>query len=158
VYSVDFVRRGTRRDVGVYFSENILVLARREAEQHWVADRCTFVQTDFPELDLEETFDISIAMGAFDYVPDQVPFLRKMADLTTGKALVAFPSHSLIREPARRLRYKLAGKGDVHLYPPVRQGRPRRIAAGAGLRNWELVRIDPSGDAFVLIGTGTAGA
>jgi ubiquinone/menaquinone biosynthesis C-methylase UbiE len=155
VYSVDFARRGARRVVGVDFSENMLALARREAEQHGVADRCEFVQADFLEIDPEETFDISIAMGVFDYVPDQVPFLRKMAALTTGKVIVAFPSHSLIREPARRLRYKLAAKGDVFLY-----GRDdvERIAAGAGLRNWEIVRIDSSGGVFVLIGTGTAEA
>ena len=155
VYSVDFARRGARRVVGVDFSANMLALARREAEQHEVADRCEFVQADFLEFDPEETFDISIAMGVFDYVPDQVPFLRKMAALTTGKVIVAFPSHSLIREPARRLRYKLAAKGDVYLY-----GREdvERIAAGAGLRDWEIVRIDSSGGVFVLIGTGTAEA
>jgi hypothetical protein len=55
-------------------------------------------------------------MGVFDYVPEQVTFLRKMVTLTTGKVIVAFPSHSLLREPARRLRYKLAGKGDIYLY------------------------------------------
>ena len=154
VYSVDFARRGARRVVGVDFSANMLALARREAEQHEVADRCEFVQADFLELDPDETFDISIAMGVFDYVPDQVPFLRKMAALTTGKVIVAFPSHSLIREPARRLRYKLAAKGDVFLY-----GRNDvvRIATGAGLRDWEIVRIDSSGGVFVLVGTGTAG-
>ena len=155
VYSVDFARRGARRVVGVDFSANMLALARREAEQHEVADKCEFVQADFLELDPDETFDISIAMGVFDYVPDQVPFLRKMADLTTGKVIVAFPSHSLIREPARRLRYKLAAKGDVYLY-----GRDdvERIASEAGLRDWEIVRIDSSGGVFVLIGPGTAGA
>ncbi len=155
VYSVDFARRGARRVVGVDFSENMLALARGEAEQHRVADRCEFVQADFLELDLEETFDISIAMGVFDYVPDQVPFLRKMAALTTGEVIVAFPSHSLIREPARRLRYKLAAKGDVYLYG---KDDVERIAAEAGLRDWGIVRIASSGGVFVLIGTGTAGA
>jgi ubiquinone/menaquinone biosynthesis C-methylase UbiE len=155
VYSVDFARRGSRRVVGVDFSENMLALARGEAEQHRVADRCEFVQADFLELDLEETFDISIAMGVFDYVPDQVPFLRKMAALTTGEVIVAFPSHSLIREPARRLRYKLAAKGDVFLYG---KDDVERIAAEAGLRDWGIVRIASSGGVFVLIGKGTAGA
>ena len=155
VYSVDFARRGARRVVGVDFSENMLALARGEAEQHRVADRCEFVQADFLELELEETFDISIAMGVFDYVPDQVPFLRKMAALTTGEVIVAFPSHSLIREPARRLRYKLAAKGDVYLY-----GRDdvERIATEASLPDWAIIRIASSGGVFVLVGKGTAGA
>ncbi|HEV2744107.1 MAG TPA: class I SAM-dependent methyltransferase [Rubrobacter sp.] len=155
VYSVDFARRGARRVVGVDFSENMLALARGEAEQHRVADRCEFVQADFLDLDLEETFDISIAMGVFDYVPDQVPFLRKMAALTTGEVIVAFPSHSLIREPARRLRYKLAAKGDVFLYG---KDDVERIATEAGLPDWAIIRIASSGGVFVLIGKGTVRA
>ncbi len=149
VYAVDFARRGARRVVGVDFSNNMLNLAAQEAEQHQVADRCTFVQADFLELDLKDTFDISIAMGVFDYVPDQVAFLRKMVALTTGKVIVSFPGHSLFREPARRLRYKLAGKGDIYLYS---QDDVERIATEAGLRDKEIIRIHSSGGAFVLVG------
>lgn len=149
VYAVDFARRGARRVVGVDFSGNMLELAREEAERHRVADRCEFIQADFLELDLEGTFDISIAMGVFDYVPAQVPFLRKMVALTTGKIIVAFPGHSLLREPARRLRYKLAGKGDIYLYS---QDDVERIASEAGLRDKEIIRIPSSGGVFVLVG------
>jgi len=155
VYSVDFARRGARRVVGVDFSENMLELARQEAEQHRVADRCEFIQADFLELDLEDRFDISIAMGVFDYVPDQVTFLRKMVALTTGKVIVAFPSHSLLREPARRLRYKLAGKGDIYLYS---QDDVERIAGEAGLREKEIIHIPSSGGVFVLVGKPTTDA
>ena len=149
VYSVDFARRGARRVVGVDFSANMLKLAGREAERHGVADRCEFVQADFLELDLREEFDVSIAMGVFDYVPDAVTFLRKMVGLTTGKVIVAFPGQSLLREPARRLRYKLAGKGDVFLYDRV---DVERIATAAGLRDREIVRIPSSGGVYVLVG------
>jgi 2-polyprenyl-3-methyl-5-hydroxy-6-metoxy-1,4-benzoquinol methylase len=149
VYSVDFARRGAARVVGVDFAGNMLELARQEAEQHQVADTCEFIQADFLELDLKDSFDISIAMGVFDYVPDQVTFLRKMVALTTGMVIVAFPSHSLLREPARRLRYKLAGKGDIFLY-----GREdvERIATEAGLRDKEIIRIPSSGGVYVLVG------
>ena len=153
VYAVDFARRGARRVVGVDFSSNMLALARQEAEQHGVADRCEFIQADFLELELEDSFDVSIAMGVFDYVPDQMPFLRKMAALTSGKVIVAFPGHSMFREPVRRLRYKLAGKGEIFLY-----GRDdvERIAAEAGLRHRKIIRIDSSGGVFVLVGSCTA--
>ena len=149
VYSVDFARRGAGRVVGVDFSGNMLGLARQEAEQHGVADRCEFIQVDFLALDLEDKFDISIAMGVFDYVPDQVTFLRKMVALTTGKVIVAFPGHSLLREPARRLRYRLSGKGEIYLY-----GREdvERIATEAGLRDSEIIRIPSSGGVYVLVG------
>jgi ubiquinone/menaquinone biosynthesis C-methylase UbiE len=149
VYAVDFARRGARRVVGIDLSNNMLKLARQEAEHHQVADRCEFIQADFLELDLKDKFDISIAMGVFDYVPDQVTFLRKMVTLTTGKVIVAFPGHSLLREPARRLRYKLAGKGDIYLYS---QDDVERIATEAGLPDKEIIRIHSSGGVFVLVG------
>ena len=155
VYSVDFARRGAGRVVGVDFSENMLKLARQEAERHQVTDMCEFIQADFLDLDLEEKFDISIAMGVFDYVPDQVAFLRKMVALTTDKVIVAFPSHSLLREPARRLRYKLAGKGDIYLYG---EDDVERIATDAGLREKGIIRIASSGGVFVLIGRCTTDA
>jgi 2-polyprenyl-3-methyl-5-hydroxy-6-metoxy-1,4-benzoquinol methylase len=149
VYAVDFARRGAGRVVGVDFSGNMLELARQEAEQHRVADRCEFIRADFLELELEEKFDISIAMGVFDYVPDQVTFLRKMVGLTTGQVIVAFPGHSLLREPARRLRYRLSGKGNIYLY-----GREdvERIATEAGLREKEIIHISSSGGVYVLVG------
>ncbi len=155
VYSVDFARRGAGRVVGVDFSENMLKLARQEAERHQVTDMCEFIQADFLELDLKDTFDISIAMGVFDYVPNQAAFLRKMVALTTDKVIVAFPGHSLLREPARRLRYKLAGKGDIYLYS---QDNVERIAREAGLPDKEIIRIPSSGGVFVLVGRCVAGA
>jgi 2-polyprenyl-3-methyl-5-hydroxy-6-metoxy-1,4-benzoquinol methylase len=155
VYTVDFARRGARRVVGVDLSSNMLKLAAQEAEQHQVADRCAFIQADFLELDLEDPFDISIAMGVFDYVPDQVAFLRKMVELTTGKVIVAFPGHSLLREPARRLRYRLTGKGEIYLYS---QEDVERIATQAGLRDKEIIRIHSSGGVYVLVGRCSPGA
>ncbi len=149
VYSIDFARRGARRVVGVDFSGNMLKLAEQEAEQHQVADRCAFIRADFLEFDPKETFDISIAMGVFDYVPDQVPFLRKMVTLTNDKVITSFPGHSLLREPARRLRYKLTGKGDIYLYS---RDDVERIATEAGLRDYEVIYIPSSGGSYVLVG------
>jgi ubiquinone/menaquinone biosynthesis C-methylase UbiE len=155
VYSVDFARRGAQRVVGVDFSGNMLKLARQEAAQRGVADKCEFIQADFRELELDERFDISVAMGVFDYIPDQVTFLRKMVALTTEKVIVAFPGHSLLREPARRLRYRLAGKGAIFLY-----GREdvERIATQAGLVEKEIIRIPSSGGVYVLVGRCSSGA
>jgi SAM-dependent methyltransferase len=149
VYSVDFARRGAGRVVGVDFAGNMLRLARQEAEQHRVVDRCEFIQADFLDLYLDEKFDISVAMGVFDYNPDQVTFLRKMVEVTTGKVIVAFPGHSLLREPARRLRYRLSGKGEIYLYS---REDVERIATEAGLQEKEIIHIPSSGGVYVLVG------
>jgi ubiquinone/menaquinone biosynthesis C-methylase UbiE len=152
VYCVDFARRGAIRVVGVDFSSNMLRLAQQEAEQHNVADVCEFIQADFLELELKETFDLSIAMGVFDYLPDPLTFLRKMVSVTTGKVIISFPGHSLLRERARRLRYKLAGKGCVYFY---NEDDVKQLAVASGLRNSLIVPIRSSGTGFVLVGETT---
>lgn len=148
-YSVDFARRGAARVVGVDFAAKMLQLARREAAEHRVEGVCEFVQANFLEWDPAESFDVSIAMGVFDYLPDPATFLNKMAAVTTGKVIASFPGHSLVRKPLRRLRYRLAGKGDVYYYT----GQDvERLAAQAGLNNSKVIPIHSSGTGFVLVG------
>lgn len=154
VYAVDFARRGARRVLGIDFSANMLELARREAESHSVTERCAFEKADFMEAKIDEKFDCSIAMGVFDYLLEPKPFLQKMASVTAGKVIASFPGHSLLREPARRLRYQLTGKGDVHFYS---EQEVRDLASSVGFAEWKLIPIYSSGGGFVLVGS-TVGA
>jgi 2-polyprenyl-3-methyl-5-hydroxy-6-metoxy-1,4-benzoquinol methylase len=149
VYSVDFARRGARRVVGVDFSGNMLELARREAEEHDVTQTCQFIQANFLDLTFPERFDVSIAMGVFDYLAEPVPFLRKMIAATSGRVIASFPGHSPIRKRLRRLRYRVTGKGDVHFYS---EADVRRLAADAGLARSSIIPIRSSGTGFVLVG------
>jgi 2-polyprenyl-3-methyl-5-hydroxy-6-metoxy-1,4-benzoquinol methylase len=149
VYSVDFARRGARRVVGVDFSANMLHLARQEALEHDVAEVCEFVQANFLDLDLAASFDVTIAMGVFDYLPEPLPFLRKMVASTSGRVIASFPGHSLVRKRLRRLRYRLGRKGDVYFY---READVRRLAADAGVRETLIIPVHSSGSGFVLVG------
>jgi ubiquinone/menaquinone biosynthesis C-methylase UbiE len=149
VYSVDFARRGAKRVVGVDFSANMLQLARREARAYGVADACEFIHANFLDLQFPERFDVSIAVGVFDYLPDPLTFLRKLVASTRGKVIATFPGHSLVREPLRRLRYRLGRKGDVFFYD---EADVRRLAAEAGIRERLIVPVRSSGSGFVLVG------
>jgi len=152
VYVVDFARRGARRVVGLDFSERMLDLARREIELHGVGEVCELRNEDFLEAPVDEIFDVSIAMGVFDYVSDPVPFLRKMVSLTREQVIASFPAPSRVREPARRLRYRLAGKGDVYFYS---ERELRRIVEETGLTEYRLIPIDVSGRGHILAGRPT---
>jgi 2-polyprenyl-3-methyl-5-hydroxy-6-metoxy-1,4-benzoquinol methylase len=149
IYAVDFARRGAKRVLGVDFSGNMLTIAREEAERQHVDEICEFRQADFSEATFEETFDVSIAMGVFDYLPNPAPFLKKMASVTRGKVIASFPTHSLLREPARKLRYKLTRRGTVHFYD---QRDIEALASGAGFKSYEMVRMNSSGGGYVLVG------
>jgi len=151
VYSADFARRGARRVVGVDFSANMLALAAQEAAAQGVADRCEFRREDFMTSASDESFDISVAMGVFDYLPQPVAFLRKMALQTNAKVIASFPGHSVVRERLRTLRYRLSGKGRVFFY---RQADVASIAADAGLREVRIIPIRSSGTGYILVGEG----
>ena len=151
VYSVDFASRGARRVVGIDFSANMLALAEQQAAAHGVADRCEFRREEFATSTIDETFNISIAMGVFDYLSEPAAFLHKMALLTTGKVIVSFPGHSLVREPVRALRYRVSSKGKVVFYS---EADVHRIAAAAGLRRCRVIPISSSGTGYVLVGEG----
>ena len=149
VYSVDFARRGARRVVGVDFSSGMLALAGKEAAERGVGDVCEFRCEDFMDAAFDETFDVSIAMGVFDYLSKPAPFLARMVALTTGRLIASFPGHSLVREPLRRERYRLAGKGEVTFYS---RADVERIADEAGLAARWIVPIASSGGGFILVG------
>lgn len=149
IYSVDFARRGARRVVGVDFSGNMLRLAQLEAARYNVADRCEFIQEDFMKLSTKDRFDISIAIGVFDYLPNPVPFLKKLISLTNETVIISFPGHSVIRKPLRELRYRFSGRGNVFFY---HNGDVKRISTEAGLRDSEIIGINSSGTGFILVG------
>lgn len=151
VYSVDFARRGAARVVGIDFSENMLRIARHEAERHGVTERCEFIHANFLDATLPREFDVAIAMGVFDYLPEPAPFLRKMASVTRGHLIASFPGHSRIREPARRLRYAVSGRGAVFFYS---EDDVRRLAEEAGVRVRQLIPIASSGTGFILVAEG----
>jgi 2-polyprenyl-3-methyl-5-hydroxy-6-metoxy-1,4-benzoquinol methylase len=150
IYSVELARRGARRVLGLDFSEPMLAIARTSAGKFGVADQVEFVRDEFLAHDFgSERFDVSIAMGIFDYLEHPEPFLAKMSKLTRGTLLASFPKFSSVRGTARRLRYRLTGRGDVYYYSPE---RVRQLAASAGLSRHRLVHIHPSGGGVILVG------
>ncbi len=54
-----------------------------------------------------------------------------------------------VRERLRKVRYKLAGKGDVFFYA---EEDVRRLAAGAGFTDFKLVDVVVSGSGYILVG------
>jgi 2-polyprenyl-3-methyl-5-hydroxy-6-metoxy-1,4-benzoquinol methylase len=150
VYSIELARRGARRVLGLDFSEPMLEIARRSARAAGVGEAVEFRRGEFLAHDFgDERFDVTIAMGVFDYLEEAQPFLTKMARLTRGKLLASFPKFSLVRGTARRLRYRLTSRGDVFYYTA---DRVAELATKAGLQQHRLVRLDSSGGGWVLVG------
>jgi 2-polyprenyl-3-methyl-5-hydroxy-6-metoxy-1,4-benzoquinol methylase len=108
-YAVEFARRGAARVLGVDISDEMVELATAGAREEGVADRCEFMLADMFSSPLDETFDIVVAMGVFDYVREPEALLVPMRRYAKqgGKVMASFPKWDLIRAPIRRWRYKI---------------------------------------------------
>lgn len=103
--AVELARRGAYV-TGIDLSMNMIGMAKSMAEKYDVADRCTFIADDFAGHMFGEKFDISIALGFFDYTKDASRYLRKMRSLTTEKCVMSFPSKFAFQVPLRLLWLK----------------------------------------------------
>jgi len=114
-YGLELARRGASRCVGVDVADNMIEIARREAEQSGLADRCEWVVSDFLSYKTDEQFDAVVAMGYYDYLEDPFPHLEKMIALSKGRVFASFPKRWTFRTGLRIARFKLA-RGFVRFY------------------------------------------
>jgi hypothetical protein len=97
---------------------------------------------------MNQSFDVVIAIGVFDYQDRPVEFLKRMVDRSRGRVIATFPGRSLVRMRLRQLRYWLSDC-PVLFYS---EADVRRIAAEAGVKTVSVIPIRSSGTGFVLVG------
>lgn len=143
--SILFTKAGAKRVLGIDFAENMLQLAREYSSQQNLESTCTFQQADALEFQSPEKFDVSVALGVFDYLADPRPLLRQMKELTQGKVIGSFPRKSFIRQTQRTIRYGLKNC-PVYFF---NEQDLKEASKDAGLKDVKLVPY-PSG--FLLVG------
>ena len=67
------------------------------------------------DLQVKETFDMSLGIGYFDYLENPIEDLRKMVQCTKGHVFASFPKRFEWRVPVRKVRFMLTG-GFVRFY------------------------------------------
>ncbi len=112
--TIELAKRGAQV-VGIDFSSNMLDLAKALARRHKVADNCSFIQENFLDHTFRNDFDVTIALGFFDYTEDATPYLKKMGDLTSEKCIMSFPSKFAFQVPLRMIWLK-SRKLPVYFY------------------------------------------
>jgi 2-polyprenyl-3-methyl-5-hydroxy-6-metoxy-1,4-benzoquinol methylase len=137
LYSLELARKGAAKVVGIDISEVMIGLCKQSSENENLTDRCTFIQTDLLDYNPESTFDVSFGIGLFDYISDPLPVLKKMREVSTDKAIMAFPRLWTWRAPVRKVR--LARKGcPVYFYSAA---RINQLMRDAGFSRHTLTRV-----------------
>lgn len=108
-YVLAYAKAGARRVLGVdgapAMVEQASLLIRQAGLQHNAEVQHHDI-LNFPE---RETFDITVAVGVFDYTQDATPFLEKIRRITGSRFLSTFPRLWTYRMPIRKLRLGLLG-------------------------------------------------
>jgi len=95
-----------KKITGLDCSQRMIELARTNIKQHQELElKTNFLCYDFEEYQSDETYDVVIAMGFFDYIKAPVNFLKKMSKLSNHSVIASFPSISFYRTPIRKIRY-----------------------------------------------------
>ncbi len=133
---------GASEYLGVDFAEPMIELARARLERF--GDRVELISDDFLTVSLEGSFDTVLALGLFDYLPDPDLFTRRMFELCSpgGCVVGSFPTWSLVKGPARKVRYEWIGDCPIFNYG---HDQLETMLAGAGFERVEILSPARSG-------------
>ena len=103
LYSLALARENAAKVVGVDFSGEMVRICRDRAGAEGLKN-AEFIQGDILALDRPGVFDVSLAVGLFDYTQDPAAVLRKIRSLTREKIIASFPRAGTLRAFLRRIR------------------------------------------------------
>jgi SAM-dependent methyltransferase len=112
----EFARRGAAHITGVDVAPQMIKLASELAARDGVADRCDFHVADVLHWDAAQTYDITIAIGFWDYIREPPERLRRIRGLTREKFLSAWPRFWTWRMPVRKVRLEYIEGCPVYFY------------------------------------------
>jgi SAM-dependent methyltransferase len=137
-FSVEFAKRGAATVVGVDFAPSMVTFSDQAARDLGVADTCHFACGDVTKLPFKKPFDIVIAMGLFDYLPEADRPFQEIASLTGRTFMADFPNFGLIGRAHRKVRYEWIRHCPIYYYTP---DRLLELFRSAGFDQFAIVPI-----------------
>jgi SAM-dependent methyltransferase len=81
-------------------------------------DAAQLITENFMTAPLQAPFDVVLALGLFDYLPNAEVFVRRMFELCApgGSVVGSFPAWSPVKGPMRKVRYEWLGDCPIFNY------------------------------------------
>jgi len=143
-FVTEFAKRGATHVTGVDVAPEMIRLARELLARDGRANQCDFIVSDVLNWKTSQTYDITIAIGFWDYIQDPPERLRLIRKLTKEKFLSAWPRFWTWRMPVRKVRLQYI------LGCPVYFFRRKQIVAMLREAGFEVVRCDAVGKLFCV--------
>jgi predicted RNA methylase len=103
-FVTEFAKNGADHVTGVDVAPDMLKLANALVKQDGVPDKCDFVLSDVLNWKTDKKFDITIAIGFWDYIMEPPERLRLIHGMTNTTFLSAWPRFWTWRMPVRKVR------------------------------------------------------
>lgn len=139
-----FAKQGAEQVTGVDVAPTMLQLARNLVEQDGVSDRCEFSLGDVLHWQTTRSFDITIAIGLWDYIANPLERLRVIRGVTQGTFLSAWPRFWTWRMPIRKVRLEYIQGCPVYFF------RKRAVYEMLESAGFEVVACDTVGKLFCV--------
>lgn len=136
-YALALAHNGARKVVGLDIAEAMVRTCEERARVENVSAETRFIRGDLLQYAPEETFDVAIGIGLFDYISHPLPVLQKMRASVTDRAILSFPRARTWRAFLRRIRLGLLGC-DVYFYS---EARIHGLLQEAGFKRYEAEKI-----------------
>ena len=121
-YSIELVKAGAEKVVGIDFSKGMMRCAKDNINQLNLQDSIELVEGDFFEIgpQYDANFDVSFACGVLDYIEPnkQELFVRQITACTKngGHVIISFPKNRTIHAIIRKVWLNLFKKIPVFFY------------------------------------------
>ena len=143
-FVAEFASRGASHVTGVDIAPQMLDLARGLADRLRLADRVDFALTDILQWKTDQPYDITLAIGLWDYIRDPLARLRVIHSLTRATFLSAWPRFYTWRMPVRKLRLQVLHGCPVYFF---RRATVFSLLESAG---FDVVHCDTVGQLFCV--------
>jgi len=115
-FVTEFAKRGAEHVTGVDVAPDMLKLARNLVEQDGTAALCDFIESDVLNWKTDRQFDVTIAIGFWDYIMEPPERLRLIRRMTKEKFLSAWPRYWTWRMPVRKVRLQYVRGCPVYFF------------------------------------------
>ncbi len=105
-FCIALVKKGVLKIKGIDFSENMISLAKENAEKLDNKAELDFEVVDFLKYQPDIKYDYSIMMGFIEYFKSPEKVLQKVIELTNKEVFISFPVKGGLLGLQRELRYR----------------------------------------------------
>jgi len=143
-FVTEFAKRGAAHVTGVDVAPEMIRLSKELLARDGRANQCDFVVSDVLNWKTSQTYDLTIAIGFWDYIQHPPERLRLIRKLTKKTFLSAWPRFWTWRMPIRKVRLQYV------LGCPVYFFRREQIVEMLREAGFEVVRCDTVGKLFCV--------